>query len=88
MNSEKRKAQIRQQNERAHIKKLQTPINQRDIDIICLIFEEKSSEEIGIILGLSKRTIDMHRRYILKKIGCRDVVGVIKYALRKGIVSL
>lgn len=61
-------------------------ISDRQIEIIKLLYEEKSSDEIADILFLSRRTIEWHKNKIFEKIGCKSVVGAIKFALNNGII--
>ncbi len=57
-------------------------------EIIKLLYEEKNPEEIGNILFLSRRTVEWHKNQILEKTGTKTVVGMLKYALTNGIISL
>ena len=59
----------------------------RELDIIRLICEEKTSREIAEALYLSKRTIDGYRTQIMEKIGVKGLVGIINYAIANGIIS-
>ena len=86
MNSPERKAQIKRQNELARIKREKMPLTKIEISIIKLIYKELTSKQIAAELGKSQRTIDNHRIFIIKKIGCKNVVGIIKHALKKKLV--
>lgn len=88
MNSPKRKAQISKQNRLAKERRLVQPLTKIEVEIIKLICKEKTSSEIAVILEKSKRTIENHRYYIIKKIGCVNTVGVFRYALKNKIVKL
>ncbi|MCG8576584.1 MAG: response regulator transcription factor [Flavobacteriales bacterium] len=59
-------------------------LTRRERQILTLIFRENTNAEIGIELGVSKRTVDAHRLNILKKLGVKNTAGLIKYAVRKG----
>jgi DNA-binding NarL/FixJ family response regulator len=48
----------------------------------------KSSKEIASELGLSSRTVDLHRQHIMKKLGIKSVADLTRYAIREGLVSL
>jgi DNA-binding CsgD family transcriptional regulator len=87
MNSPKRKAQIKRQNELAKERRSKLPLTKIELQIIQLIYEENTSQEIADLMGKSRRTIDNHRIFIIKKIGCKNVVGIIKYALKKRLVK-
>ncbi|MDI6853473.1 MAG: response regulator transcription factor [Deltaproteobacteria bacterium] len=59
----------------------------REIEIIKLIAEGKSSKEIAEILCLSYRTIQNHRTNILRKLNLTKSTDLVRYALRKGYIS-
>lgn len=59
-----------------------------ELDVIRLICEEKSALEISDDLFKSKRTIDGHRANIMRKIGARNVTGIVMYAVKNNIVQL
>lgn len=63
-----------------------TELSKREIEILELICKEYTSIEIGDKMGLSARTIDNHRLNILKKIGARNTVGMVMYAVKKGLI--
>lgn len=59
----------------------------REIEIVRLIVEEFSSVEIAEKLFISQRTVETHRKNILRKTGVKNIVGLIKYAYEKNLVS-
>lgn len=52
----------------------------RELEVLKLISEEKTNEEIAKKLYLAKRTIDTHRQRILNKVQARNTAGLIKVA--------
>ena len=62
-------------------------ITNRERDVLKLIVDEYTTQEIADLLHLSKRTVGTHRQNLLYKIGARNTVGLVKYALRHGIIS-
>ncbi len=58
-------------------------LTKREIEIVQLIADEYTSEEIGKTLQISLATVESHRRNIFRKEGIASVVGLIK----KGIVE-
>lgn len=52
----------------------------RELEVLKLIAEEKTNEEIAAKLFLAKRTIDTHRQRILNKVQARNTAGLIKAA--------
>mmetsp|Transcript_35409 Transcript_35409/g.46617 ORF Transcript_35409/g.46617 Transcript_35409/m.46617 type:complete len:219 (-) Transcript_35409:56-712(-) len=59
-----------------------------ELQIIKYICQEKSASEIGLLLYRSKRTIDGYRAGIMKKIGAKNVVGIVIYAAKHKLVEL
>lgn len=56
----------------------------REIEILKLVCEEMNSQEIAEKLYISVHTAETHRRNLLSKTGCRNSVGLVKYAMEKG----
>lgn len=56
------------------------PLSKREIEIIQLIYEEYSSEEIAHKLGISLHTVNNHRKNISTKLNLKNVVSLAKYA--------
>lgn len=63
-------------------------LSYREKEIIKLVCDELTTEEIADKLKLSKRTIDTHRLNIYRKLGVHNLVGLVKVALRYGLTSL
>ena len=61
-------------------------ITGKEMEVLTLLVEEKTNQEIAKHLDCSVRTIDTHKRNIIKKLGVRNVVGLIKYALKHKLV--
>lgn len=59
----------------------------RESEIIELICKELTNKEIADKLFLSVRTVEGHRLHILEKMGAKNSVGVVVYALKNGIVK-
>lgn len=60
------------------------PLSPREIGIIKLIAEGKSSKEIAEILFLSFRTIQNHRTKIMRKLNLKKNTDLVRYAIREG----
>lgn len=60
-------------------------LSEREIEILILICKEHSTKEIADILCLSNKTVEAHRSKIMEKIGCKNVVGMVTYAILNGI---
>ena len=61
-------------------------LSKREIEIIQLICEQLTNEEISKKLFLSKRTIDNHRQNILNKLGMVNTAGVVRFAVENGLL--
>ncbi len=60
----------------------------RDREVLQLVAEGKKSSEIGEMLNISKRTVDLHRRNLMDKLNIRSIAELTKYAIREGITTL
>jgi len=63
-------------------------LTDREKEILKLIAQEKSSEEIAETLFISRRTVETHRKNILKKAEVKSVVGLLKLGYRMGLIVL
>ncbi len=72
----------------APARKAQETLTPREIEILRLIAEGKSSKEIARILFLSFRTIQNHRTKIMRKLNLRKSADLVKYAIQKGYMGL
>lgn len=61
-------------------------LTKREIEIIQLIEQEKSNKQIADELFISERTVETHRKNILRKTGTNSVLGLVKFAYEKGII--
>ena len=61
-------------------------LSKREIEIIQLICEQLTNEEISKKLFLSKRTIDNHRQNILNKLGMVNTAGMVRFAVENGLL--
>ncbi len=63
-------------------------LTDREREILKLIVEDYSSEEIGRMLVISVKTVRNHRASIMEKLQVQGNSGLVKYAIRKGLISL
>ena len=70
-----------------NIEKNTAQLTPREIEIIKLIMEELSSEEIADKLFISKRTVDTHRKNIIQKTNTRTLVGLLKFAIENNLAD-
>ena len=63
------------------------PLTAREREIVKLIAEAHTNDEIAEMLVISKKTVERHRANILEKLGMRDRVELTRYALRRGLIE-
>ena len=63
-------------------------LTSRETEILGLILNEYTSKEIGEQLQISMRTVETHRKNILKKTGAKNLVALVKYGLQQNLVQL
>ena len=64
-----------------------SPLTPRELEVLKLIAEAYTSDQIALELGVARRTVDRHRENILAKLGMRDRVELTRYAIRRGLVE-
>ena len=62
-------------------------LSNREKEILILVCQEYSSSMIAEKLQISIGTVYTHRKNILQKLNARNTVGLVKYALRKGLIE-
>lgn len=62
-------------------------LSERENEIITLIAEGQTNEQIAECLFLSKHTINTHRKNIMAKLGVKNTAGIVMYAVKTGLVS-
>jgi DNA-binding NarL/FixJ family response regulator len=63
------------------------PLTPRELEVLKLIAEAHTSDQIALELRIARRTVDRHRENILGKLGMRDRVELTRYAIRRGLVE-
>lgn len=67
--------------------KYDVDLTDRELQILKLIGGEFTSTEIALKLDLSTRTVDVHRRNLIKKLDVRNSLGLVKYAIRSKLID-
>jgi PAS domain S-box-containing protein len=62
------------------------PLTSREVQVLALVAEGKSTKEVAGILNISYKTADSHRSRIMEKIGVHETASLVRYAIRQGIV--
>jgi DNA-binding NarL/FixJ family response regulator len=63
------------------------PLSPRETEVVKLIAEGRSTNEIAGLLTISVKTVERHRANVLGKLGMRDRVEVTRYAIRAGLIE-
>ena len=63
------------------------PLTPRELEVVKLIAEAFTNRQIAETLTLSEKTVESHRANLLAKLGMRDRVEIVRYAIRRGLVE-
>lgn len=63
------------------------PLSPRERQALQLIAEGKTTKEIATDLGISVKTAETHRRRLMEKLEIHQVAGLVRYAVRRGIIQ-
>lgn len=64
-----------------------TILTERELEVITLIGLELSGKEISEKLFISTNTVETHRKNIMKKIGAKNTIGLVKYAINNNLIN-
>lgn len=63
------------------------PLTSRERQVLQLIAESKTTKEIAALLEISVKTVETYRSRIMEKLDIHETAGVVRYAIRHGIVQ-
>jgi PAS domain S-box-containing protein len=63
------------------------PLTRREVQVLELVADGKSTKEVAGLLGISYKTADSHRSRIMEKLGVHETASLVRYAIRQGIVQ-
>lgn len=63
-------------------------LSTRERAVVQLVAEGKSSKEIASILNISPNTVESHRTRIMQKLDIHDVAGLVRYAIKHGLIQM
>ena len=63
------------------------PLTPREEEVVKLIAEAHTNAQIAEVLHLSEKTVESHRANVLRKLGMRDRVELVRYAIRRGLIE-
>lgn len=62
-------------------------LTQRQREVLQLIAEGRTTKQIAATLHLSPKTVETHRRQVMERLAVHDIAGLVRYAVRIGLVS-
>jgi DNA-binding NarL/FixJ family response regulator len=63
-------------------------LSRRESEILSLIAREYSNQEIGEKLFISSKTVETHRKNLMRKLGVKNALGLVKAAIRSGLLEI
>jgi DNA-binding NarL/FixJ family response regulator len=64
------------------------PLTQREREILQLVAEGHSNKEVAQRLDLSVKTVESHRRNLMVKLSIHETAGLVRHAMKLGLVQL
>jgi DNA-binding NarL/FixJ family response regulator len=58
-------------------------LSKRELEVLKLIFDEKSNSEIADELFISLRTVEAHKHNVMEKTGSKNMASLVKFAIRE-----
>ncbi|AKJ30336.1 response regulator transcription factor [Caldimonas brevitalea] len=62
-------------------------LTERQLEILLMIARGLATKEVAFKLGLSPKTVDVHRARIMERLGINDVAGLTLYCVRQGLID-
>jgi len=63
-------------------------LTERERDVLKLLVEGYSIQEVADILVITPKTVEGHKANLMAKLGIHNRIELVKYALRKGIITI
>jgi DNA-binding NarL/FixJ family response regulator len=63
------------------------PLSERERQVLQLVAEGKTTKEIASMLGVSVNTAETHRTNLMEKLDIHDTAGLVRYAMRNGVIQ-
>jgi two-component system response regulator NreC len=63
------------------------PLTDRELQVLQLVAEGKTTKEIAVILGVSVKTGESHRTSVMSKLDLHSTAELVRYAIRRGLVE-
>jgi two-component system response regulator NreC len=65
----------------------ENPLSGRERQVLQLVGEGKSTKDVALQLGISVKTAESHRARLMKKLGIHETAGLVRYAVRHGLIQ-
>ncbi|MGH9477039.1 MAG: response regulator [Terriglobales bacterium] len=62
-------------------------LGSRERQVLQLVAEGKTSKEVADLLGISPKTAESHRSHIMEKLALHNTAGLVRYAIRRGLIQ-
>jgi DNA-binding NarL/FixJ family response regulator len=62
-------------------------LSARERQVLQLIAEGKTTKDIAVLIHVSAKTVETHRARLMQKLGIHEIAGLVRYAIRKGLVQ-
>jgi len=62
-------------------------LTSRERQVLQLVAEGKSTKQVAALLGITPKTAEFHRARVMKKLNVHDVAGLVRYAIREGLIT-
>jgi DNA-binding NarL/FixJ family response regulator len=62
------------------------PLTPREREVLQLIAEGSKTKQVAASLGISLKTAESHRTHLMKKLDIHDTAGLVRYAVRRGLI--
>lgn len=63
------------------------PLSPREREVLQLIAEGKTTKEVANVLGISFKTAESHRMRLMRKVDVHETAGLVRYAVRRGLIQ-
>ncbi|HMC37684.1 MAG TPA: response regulator transcription factor [Actinomycetota bacterium] len=64
------------------------PLTPREREVLRLVAEGKTTKEVAALLGISVKTTEAHRMRVMKKLETHNTAGIVRYAIRQGLIQV
>jgi len=62
-------------------------LTSRELQVLQLVAEGKSTKEVAALLGISFKTAESHRTHLMEKLDIHETAGLVRYAIRRGLIQ-